>query len=98
MREASTLTLRFSVSYVRSFGLDRFVSLRWCNVRSDVVDDDRDSQAMFATQNVLEKCCFPGTLTLFSDRSFYCCLQSSVSLYLPENQTEASLAKSEVSC
>lgn len=73
-------------------------SFRSCDIRSDVVDDDRDTQAMFTAEDVLEKCCLSGALRLFSYRSYHSCLRSSGGLYLPGIPTEASLAKSELSC
>lgn len=60
------------------FCLGWIVSCRLCNVRPDVVDDDRDAQAMFTAEDVLEKCCFPSALELISYRSYQSYLQSSV--------------------
>jgi hypothetical protein len=80
------------------FVLVWIVSFRSFDVRANVVDDDRDTQAMFTAEDVLEKCRLSGALRLFSYRSYYSYLRSSRFWYLPGSPTEASLAKFELSC
>lgn len=93
MREASTLTLWFDVSHVRLLQVVRF---RSCNVRSNVVDNDRNTQAMLAAKDVLEEGSFAGALESISYGSHPKYLQDSIR-YSPRSQIVESLARSEVS-
>lgn len=93
MREASTLTLWIDVSHFR---LLQVVTFRSCNVRSNVVDNDRNTQAMLAAKDVLEEGSFAGALRFISYGSHSKYLQCSI-CYSPRNQIAASLARSEVS-
>jgi len=61
-----------------SVDLDRFVLIVY--IRSDVVDDDRDAQAMFAAEDVLEKRSLSGALRFISYSSNFKYLQCSILL------------------
>ena len=89
MREASTLTLWFDVSCVRQKCLIWIVVLR-----SNVVNDDCNTQAMFTAEDVLKQRSLPSALKLFSYRPCHTPATFCV-LHLPENQTAESPARSE---
>jgi hypothetical protein len=92
--EASTLTLGDLVSLLKDLVPRMSVVLR-----SDVIDDDGDTQAMLAAEDMLEEGCLSGALENVSDACDHCVSYrwDRIGPNLPESPKAGSPGESEES-